>query len=140
MPAYMSPEQIRGRELDARHDIFSFGVVLYEMVSGRHPFRRQAAADTTLSVVADDPPPLAKNLDSEINLVEPVVRQMLSKDPGERFHAMTEVRDALTKLSAGLSSKGRSPSPGLPKWFWVLPHGPVRRIRSGGNRCSWISS
>jgi serine/threonine protein kinase len=88
--AYMSPEQAQGYRLDARSDIFSFGAVLYEMLSGKRAFSGTTTPQVLSAVLRDDPPPLWPS-----SPLEPVVRKCLAKDPGERFQTMEEVRDAL---------------------------------------------
>jgi eukaryotic-like serine/threonine-protein kinase len=88
--AYMSPEQAQGLHLDARSDIFSFGAVLYEMVSGTRAFNGATTPQVLSAVLRDDPPPLWPS-----SPLEPVVRKCLAKQPGERFQTMDEVLDAL---------------------------------------------
>ncbi len=86
-PLYMSSEQAEGKVLDVRSDIFSFGSVLYEMLSGRRAFESMAA------VLRDEPAPL----DSE---AQPVVMKCLEKHPSERYRSMTEVRAGLERVSS----------------------------------------
>ena len=69
-PAYMSPEQVRGQPLDHRTDIFAFGAVLYEMLSGRRAFHGSTAADTMTAILKDEPPPLAV-VDRRVTPVSP---------------------------------------------------------------------
>ena len=92
--AYMSPEQAQGRTLDARSDIFSFGVVLYELVAGRRAFGGHSTAETLSAVLRDDPPPLHAPA-----ALERIVRRCLQKDPMQRFQTMTDVRTALEQAS-----------------------------------------
>ncbi|HLN93348.1 MAG TPA: protein kinase, partial [Thermoanaerobaculia bacterium] len=84
---YMSPEQVRGRPADARSDIFSFGAILYEMLSGKRAFHRDTAADTMSAILREDPP----DLSSTNRLVSPaldrIIRHCLEKDPEARFHS-----------------------------------------------------
>jgi eukaryotic-like serine/threonine-protein kinase len=89
--AYMSPEQAEGRALDARSDVFSFGTVVYEMLSGRRAFGGQSMVQVLSAVLRDDPLPLASSPLSS------VVRRCLAKEPGERFQTMSEVRAALER-------------------------------------------
>ena len=78
--AYMSPEQVRARAVDARSDIFSFGVVLYEMVGGVHPFAKPTAMDTAAAILNLAPPALSSQRKEASELLEHVVGKMLAKD------------------------------------------------------------
>jgi serine/threonine protein kinase len=87
-PAYMSPEQARGRELDARSDIFSFGALLYEVLSGRRAFTGDSILETLNAVVSSEPPPLESPLSS-------LVKKCLAKDASKRFQSAAELKAAL---------------------------------------------
>ena len=85
---YMSPEQVRGRPLDTRSDIFSFGVVLYEMVTGVHPFKKDSIMDTAQTILSATPPPIARYVHDVSELLQDTIRKMLAKDPGERYQTV----------------------------------------------------
>jgi TolB-like protein/Flp pilus assembly protein TadD/predicted Ser/Thr protein kinase len=91
-PAYMSPEQVEAKPVDVRSDVFGFGVVLYEMLSGRRPF------DNLAAVLRDRPAPL----DSP---AAEIVMRCLAKQPGDRFQTMTEVKAALEQIVAAKPSE-----------------------------------
>jgi len=91
--AYMSPEQVQGQSVDARSDVFSFGVVLYEMLSGKQAFAGGTVLDVLNAVVHDDPRPLETTPE-----VQSVVMRCLNKEPAKRFQSMAEVKDALTRV------------------------------------------
>ena len=88
--AYMSPEQAKGEPVDARSDVFSFGLVLYEMLSGRRAFARNSAVETMAGIIRDEPAPLQAPPN-----VSAIVNGCLCKLPARRFQAMAEVRTAL---------------------------------------------
>jgi serine/threonine protein kinase/tetratricopeptide (TPR) repeat protein len=88
--AYMSPEQAEGRPLDSRSDIFSFGAVLYEMLSGSRAFGRTTALQVMNAIVRDEPAPLQAS-----PALERIVRRCLEKSPGQRFQTMGELRAVL---------------------------------------------
>ncbi len=94
-PGYMSPEQVRGAALDHRTDIFSFGSVLYEMLSGRRAFQSDTAADTISAVLHGDPPELTESSPS----FDRLVRHCLEKNPAERFQSMRDVAFDLQNVS-----------------------------------------
>ena len=104
---YMSPEQLRGKPVDARTDIFSFGAVLYEMLSGRRAFARASDAETIGAILHEQPPELA-SVDSGIpKALEDVVGKCLAKDAGERYQTMEQVARDLNaarsdELTAGV--------------------------------------
>src|SRR5713101_2593248 len=98
--AYMSPEQAKGEQTDARSDIFSFGVVLYEMLSGRRAFSRNSAIETMAAIVRDEPAPL----DGPANL-SAIVTRCLHKLPASRFQTMNEVRAALEQVTSTATAK-----------------------------------
>ena len=100
---YMSPEQVRGEEADARSDIFSFGCVLYEMVTGQRAFARQTAAETIAAILQDEAPEIAaseKDLPYEL---ERMIRRCLEKSPAERFQSARDLGFALRDMSSGSS-------------------------------------
>jgi eukaryotic-like serine/threonine-protein kinase len=90
--AYMSPEQAEGKPLDVRSDIFSFGTVLYEMLSGMRAFGGNTAAQALSAILRDDPPPLHAP-----SPLERIVQRCLRKAPAERFATMTELKAALER-------------------------------------------
>ncbi len=107
-PAYMSPEQVKGLEVDSRTDIFAFGVMLYEMLAGKRPFSGDTPAQLALSILQDDPPPLA-DLDGRVpQAVEQVIFRCLEKNPEERFHSAHDL--ALALGAAAVARSGSMPA------------------------------
>ena len=96
---YMSPEQLRGQQADHRSDIFSFGAILYEMLSGRRAFRGQSTADTISAILREDPPDLSETNKSVSPALERVVHHCLEKNPEERFHSANDLGFAIEALS-----------------------------------------
>ncbi len=95
---YMSPEQVRAKPVDARSDIFSFGVILYEMISGRRAFHRDSAADTMAAILKEDPPELAGPGKTVAPALERVVNHCLEKSPELRFQSAKDLAFALSAL------------------------------------------
>jgi serine/threonine-protein kinase len=89
-PPYMSPEQLRGKPQDARTDIFSFGVVLYEMLSGKQVFKRESLADT-ISAVFSYEPPIAKTLADTPSELQRIVQKSLAKDKDDRYQTAKDL-------------------------------------------------
>src|ERR1019366_5887152 len=88
---YMSPEQVRGVALDPRSDIFSFGAILYEMLSGKRAFHGDTAADTMSAILKEDPPDLNEPKRTVSPALEPLVQHCLEKNPEQRFHSARDV-------------------------------------------------
>ncbi len=100
---YMAPEQVRGSAVDSRTDIFAFGAVLYEMVSGQRAFRRETPAETMTAILKEDPPELSE-LDHPVSPgLERIVRRCLEKLPEQRFQSAKDLAFALEALT-GTSS------------------------------------
>jgi Tol biopolymer transport system component len=98
-PAYMAPEQIEGREVDVRTDIFALGCILYELLSGRAPFRAKSTPGLIAAILKEQPPQI-RNGTPDIPIgVERVVTRCLAKDPGARWHNVTDVKHALADAS-----------------------------------------
>jgi Tol biopolymer transport system component len=106
-PSYMSPEQAEGSEMDARSDIFSFGIVMYEALTGKRPFRGPSQGAIVQSVLYDSPPPIAKLKPDVPPPIAKMVERCLEKSPQKRFRSMKEVhsvlRDARSAAGAGIS-------------------------------------
>jgi serine/threonine protein kinase len=114
--SYMSPEQVKGRPADARSDLFSFGVVLYEMLAGSRPFAGDSNLDTATAILRDDPPPLGKLRQDIPTDVEEILDRCLAKDPDGRFASGEELLGAMRAAkrrrqtpAAGIGSLLRKP-------------------------------
>ncbi len=106
---YMSPEQVQARPLDQRTDIFSLGVVLYEMTTGRRPFQGQSSADLFASILRDDPPPVTETRpDAPADLVR-VIRRCLERDPRRRIQTARDVDNELRDTSRPPARTAPSP-------------------------------
>jgi serine/threonine protein kinase len=97
-PGYWSPERVEGRPVDARSDVFSFGAVLYEMLSGRPAFSRDSAASTMAAVLDEDPPELSRSAAIPSSL-EQIVKKCLKKPTDDRYASAQDVADAIDALS-----------------------------------------
>jgi Tol biopolymer transport system component len=103
--SYMAPEQVRGDAVDPRTDIFAFGAVLYEMLSGKRAFRRDTAPETMTAVLKEDPPELANSGFPVSPALDRIVRRCLEKNPEQRFQSAKDLSFALGSLS-GTDSSG----------------------------------
>jgi len=97
---YMSPEQVRGLPLDHRTDIFSFGAILYEMLSGQKAFKKDNAVDTMSAITRDDPPDLSTSGRNISPALDHVVKHCLEKDRASRFQTAKDVAFALSEASS----------------------------------------
>jgi serine/threonine-protein kinase len=108
---YMSPEQLQGRETDARSDLFAFGCVLYEMLTGKRAFASENTASVIASILEREPEPL-----TAAPPLERVVRRALAKDPDQRFQTARDLKAALT---------------------WAMEHAPTPAPRATRSRALW---
>ena len=129
---YMSPEQLRGKTVDTRSDIFSFGVVLYEMLSGVHPFKKAQPMETAHAILSEVPPPLSRYRNEVAPLLQHTVRKMLAKKPDRRYQLIHDVRTDLGQLidetgDSAMESSQALPGPGSPpaerQWRRAIPRG-----------------
>jgi eukaryotic-like serine/threonine-protein kinase len=122
--AYMSPEQAEGKSVDARSDIFSFGAMLYEMLSGRRAFQGDSRISTLAQVLNQEPVPLHEIIPALPVELERLVARCLRKDPERRLRSMADLKVALEELKEE-SESGSLPSPVIvakpragSKWRW----------------------
>jgi eukaryotic-like serine/threonine-protein kinase len=105
---YMSPEQVRGIAVDPRSDIFSFGAILYEMLSGKRAFHGDTAADTMSAILREDPPELSETNRNISPALERIVQHCLEKNPEQRFHSASDIAFDLEHLTGVSSTTERS--------------------------------
>jgi Tol biopolymer transport system component len=129
--AYMSPEQAEGRRLDARSDIFSFGSMLYEMVTARLPFRGDSRLSTLTKIVSEDAAPPSRIGVPIPTELERIILRCLRKDPGRRYQTMADLKVALEDVQEESGphrpSRIRSPRP------WI----PMALLLAGGGFFGW---
>jgi eukaryotic-like serine/threonine-protein kinase len=106
---YMAPEQLEGKEADARTDIFSFGAVVYEMATGKRAFEGKTQASVIGAILKDDPPPISSLQPMTPLALDRVVRKCLAKEPEKRWQAASDVCDELKWISEGGSQVGITP-------------------------------
>jgi TolB-like protein/Flp pilus assembly protein TadD len=119
---YMSPEQLRGLPVDHRADIFSFGAILYEMLSGRKAFKKDTASDTISAVLRDDPPELTQSGRNVSPALDHIVRHCLEKDRDNRFQSAKDVAFALSEASeptAAVTSGGHPVASPSRRGLWI---------------------
>ena len=110
---YMAPEQIEGREVDARTDIFAFGVVLYEMVCGRRPFAGDSRASLMAAIVAAEPPPLSSLQPQIPASLERLILRCLAKDPDDRWQTARDLAAELRWIAEAGSARNSGAWPSL---------------------------
>ena len=107
---YMSPEQVRGLAVDARSDLFAFGAILYEMLSGKRAFRRDTASDTMSAILRDEPEELAESGRKIPVVLDRIVRHCLEKNPAERFQSARDVAFGLQHAASESTSTTAAPA------------------------------
>ncbi len=118
--AYMSPEQIQGKETDPRSDLFAFGIILHEMLTSEHPWPRKSTVDTLHAILHDDPPPIRT---AALVGLASVVQKLLRKNPADRYPSAEAVLDALaSRASSRTTELSEDHQPAHP------PHAPTRLI------------
>jgi serine/threonine protein kinase len=100
---YMSPEQVRGERLDPRSDIFSLGVMFYEMLTGQRPFGGKTPAEVMSSILRDPPRDLAELRDGMPDRLRTILGRSLEKDRGRRYQSAAELRNDLAELGDEIS-------------------------------------
>jgi dipeptidyl aminopeptidase/acylaminoacyl peptidase/predicted Ser/Thr protein kinase len=118
---YMAPEQLRGQVADARADLFAFGAVLYEMVSGGRAFQKSTTADTVTAILTEEPPDLLSLEPGVPRAVDRVIRHCLEKIPGERFQSARDVAFTLESLTDSVDSTSLPVQPAQVRRRWTLP-------------------
>ena len=121
-PGYMSPEQVRGQESDYRSDIFSLGLMLYEMLAGKPAFQADSAVEVMHAIVTEDPPELPASVPDGLRRI---VKRCIEKNPAQRFQSARDLAFALRSF-AGLSASGQSTASASsrlasPRRGWLWP-------------------
>jgi Tol biopolymer transport system component len=121
--AYMSPEQAEGKSVDARSDVFAFGSLLYEMVTGRRAFQGDTGTSTIAAILNQEPKPPSEVVDGLPREVERAIARCLRKDPARRFQDTDDLRIALQELAeespSGVRAATTAQQPRARRWVWI---------------------
>jgi serine/threonine protein kinase/predicted Zn-dependent protease len=116
--SYMSPEQARGDEIDARSDIFSLGIIIYEMITGGHPFSKPSAIETLSSILRDVPPQTQIKPKSVNPIISPLLRKALAKETSARYQNAAELAHDLRKAQREIAG-----GPGIKRLIPIIGAG-----------------
>lgn len=136
---YMSPEQVRGQPADHRSDIFSFGAMLYEMVSGRRAFTGESAIETLSAILKHDPPELSTGEAAITPALAQVIQHCLEKEPDQRFQSARNLAFALRRLTGSSTSGAPLILPPVRGRRWIIAAGTAAAIvlTAGAAALTW---
>jgi hypothetical protein len=141
---YMSPEQLEGKEADARSDIFSLGAVLYEACTGRRAFEGKTTASTIAAILAAEPPVISSIRPMTPPVLDSVVKTCLGKDPDDRFQSVHDVKLQLKWIAAGGSQFGTPAPVGARRQnrerTWIIATALCALLAIAGLTSAWIYS
>jgi len=103
--AYMSPEQARGEKIDQRSDIFSLGIIIHEMITGKHPFLRTSPLETLTAILRDPPPSTRFKSRAAFSTIDRVMRKALAKEPSKRYQQVTDLLNDIKQLDKEVAAK-----------------------------------
>ncbi len=137
---YMSPEQVQGAKLDERSDIFSFGAVLYEMLTARRAFQRDSTSQTLAAIVDEEPKPVGELIANIPPELDRIIRRCLRKDRGQRFQHMDDVKVELEEVKEELASVALKAmaSRGRMRWAAVLAGASLLAVALGVGGWYWL--
>ncbi|HKW62860.1 MAG TPA: protein kinase [Candidatus Acidoferrum sp.] len=130
---YMAPEQVRGLAADHRADIFAFGAILYEMLTGKRAFSKSTSADTMSAILNEDPPPISQATPSVPPALERAVQRCLEKNPEQRFQSASDLAFALELSPDSGPSSARTTASAKPRtaWKWITAAAVALALLSG---------
>jgi serine/threonine protein kinase/tetratricopeptide (TPR) repeat protein len=117
--AYMSPEQAKGAHLDARTDLFSLGAVIYEMATGKTPFKGDSTAEVFAALLREEPPPVSTVNPAMPKQLDPIVAKLLAKDVARRYASAEELQEDLEGVGFQAAPPAAIVAASKPKWPWL---------------------
>jgi len=129
---YMSPEQVRGKTVDHRTDIFAFGAILYEMLTGKPAFHRSTSAETMTAILNEDPPGISQSVHNIPPGLQRVVHRCLEKNPEQRFQSAADLAFALEALSDSGSASMPVMDQSRSRWVWAAAAAAMVALAAAG--------